>query len=429
MIKRMNTFIFYLFCLLLAWPMTYYFKGQIKYFYKPHETIFEKFLRLDNTFLKSLIYINQLPQKQLFLTFSQSVMYKYTKVPFISYLDRRLLPVYQAKTKQEVYDLLKAMNIKYVDTLSTDPVLINSQLIEMLNDPKYAELNYQSGTRIFLLNDKVRDISSKFIKLDNNDIATDSFGKRKLTKKNKFFSHPKTLFTSDLIQTALENNKGFHQNDIFQVKWAVSGMGLYQVKLHEYNSNQTLIKSSVIFEDVLNQNQKTRHAQFLLAPQTQYFRLSCELSGVGKLKLDNIFLRSIPKIIQPTQWTLFLAELFEDNTFTIKKSENQFLLHEEGHGFSIGDFSMKIPLIVSEGFFNHNTRIDFDVQGKGCFNVLLIKNEEVFKKVTKNAICLNEHAQHLHFENLAKQDAYQLGIYFSNLKKDNRIQLQNFKSY
>jgi hypothetical protein len=425
--SRMNLILFYGLCSILFLSIVKYVFGQIQYFYKRNETVSEKFLRMDNTFFKSLIFINQLPKKHLFLTFDQSLMYKYTQLPYLSYLDPQFLPVYQAKSTQAVYEILKRMNIKYVDTFSIDPVLINSYLIEMLNDPQYAELIYQSDKRIYQLNDEVKKINQIFIPLKDLDFAYRLFPKNLLITKNLFFHHQKKIYTTLPVEVSHDENHLFHSNNIFQVQFSIFGFGLYQLVLDELNSNYHSIRTSVIDQDVVNHELKKRHVQFLLSPKTHFFKLSYELCGVGKIDVKHISLRAIPRVRQKTQWILFYPKLLKDKSFKLKRSLDQFLIHQRNDGFFIGNFSMRVPMIVSKAVFNHRSQIDFDVKGKGCFDLFLLKRKTIIKKLNIQPICLKNNDQHFHFENLSDMDDYHLGIYFQGIKKDNLIKLKNFK--
>lgn len=418
-----------LICFFLIAPVLYYSAAQLYVWHRSNTSLMERFYSLDNTFFKNLVFIRTLPPNKHILTFDQTLLYEYTKAQFIPYLDSRLLPIYEAKTKAQVYQLLKEMKIDYVDTFYIEPVLINSKLIDMLNDPSYAHLVFQSYKKIYQLNNEIKKITYYPIKNTTfYDAKIDNlkqyFFKEKITQISLFFRKTKNIVAAFiwLLPTDFDNI-----NKIFQINYNLSGFGYYKLICKELGQSGLLINSSVIFEDVLNNQSRQRKVQFFLKPATKNFELVFELQRVGEIKINELNLRYFFKEQMVKNWFLMEPHLMNDLQLRLNISPDLFFLHETSNGFKVNKNDVQIPLIVYQKSMHDIHQIDFVAKGHGKINLYYIYNGTIIGKINEDVIHLQKNYQHYHFETLTKKHDYQIGFQLINQKKPDNFALKDFK--
>ncbi|AZY47762.1 hypothetical protein C0J09_00440 [Bordetella avium] len=90
-------------------------------------------------------YLSHLPPGETVLALRPSDMY-YAKQRMISYLDPRLIPFYEADSKQEGLRILRALGIRYVQGIAYSlPVDYHSVLKDILADPEMASVVISTG--------------------------------------------------------------------------------------------------------------------------------------------------------------------------------------------------------------------------------------------------------------------------------------------
>lgn len=424
--KMVSWFYTLLACMFFILPIFKYTMNQVIYWNHPGLSLTEKFNTLDNTFFKNLIFIQTLASNKHILTFDQSLVYRYTKALFIPYLDRKLLPVYSAKTKKEVYQLLKNMNVDYVDTFFIEPVLINTKLMDMLNDPRYAHLIFQSYKKVYKLNEEIKKIKYYPIEITPVHALKDFYPFKKINQKTKFFHQIKHI-SLPLISLPYRFDQNMSKNNIFQLNHTISGIGYYKVLCNEYSENHSLIKSSIIFEDVLNNQTRVRSAQFLLNPATKKINFVYELNGVGEMTLKDIELRSFSKWNGLKNWYLMRYYLTKNKQIDLQRDQNLFFLHSIKHGVKLSDAGLKNFIIVHKKNFQSIHAIDFFAKGQGDLNVYLIQDNQIKEKVNKSDIHLHEHYQDYHFLISPKLSNYHIGFQRMNSKKSDDFSIKFFK--
>lgn len=115
---------------------------------------FKKILELGPSYRAVLEMENHVPQGEIVFSLRPADMY-YSKRKMLSYLDPRMLPVYDAQSTEQAVLLLKHLGVQYFHVPDyTLPPFYNSAIEKIIADPRLARLEYSYGTtQIYSLSD------------------------------------------------------------------------------------------------------------------------------------------------------------------------------------------------------------------------------------------------------------------------------------
>ncbi len=262
---------------------------------------------------------NNSNKDDIFLTFRPSDFGIYAERPFYSYIDEKLVKVFQAKTKKEIHQELSKLNIKYIHLpYYYEPGIYNSKLFEYIADLNYIEPVYQSpnyGIRIL-----------KIIKLNNYSI-TRTIPLKEWTYYNNYFNESlfkpyldalsphllntqnfKTLRNEFLTYSSIISGTGAkdslakdgiiykNENEIYKLNFQAKGKGFISVYIHEFNYNNEKTPIKFLLNTTIR-DIKTVSTLYKPSMGTKLFRIEIRshknaLVKISKIKLD-IFKKNI----------------------------------------------------------------------------------------------------------------------------------------
>lgn len=281
------------------------------------------------TYYRLLEYIREnIPKDDLFLVFRQNNFAYYLDRKLIRHLDPRLIPFYKIKDKQQAYNFLVSLGIKYIITVPYSlPTYYNSQISSIVSDPSLSELLYETanGYRLYKIYPPKNKVTVTTIKTPSlnefhirscfsvwGPFSICSYKKPGITtvgnttflemtnysrfdKKYLFFSGTpitvkprKTLYSSML-----------DSDTVYHLKAIVKGKGLVRVLLYQYTllESKKKILTKVLWEGVLENPEhfKIIESQFMTAPFINSYRIVVELSGRGFLLFKAFSLEKVER--------------------------------------------------------------------------------------------------------------------------------------
>jgi hypothetical protein len=267
-------------------------------------------------------------QGELVLSFRPADMY-YTDIRMISYLDERLLPIYETSSVEAAYEELKRIGIRYVYlTDYTLPPYNHSVLMEILSNPSFSSLKFASG--MFQIYELTPDVKQEGLVHDLTPGSTPwtNFWQLRLGGR-KALSALSLTPDKQLDATSTSTIPFFHR-DYSQV--LLSGWGVNNNKhalntYHAVNSKELLFNlmiqgrgfvtlwliqldskgreialdtteanTALRLGDIILSEKYTKQLfsrRLLLNPDTEYVRFAIEHSGDSNIQVDKVSLIEI----------------------------------------------------------------------------------------------------------------------------------------
>lgn len=297
---------------------------------------FRRFLEVFPNALTMYWVRENLPHDALVLSLRPADMY-YAQRKMVSYLDERLLPVYQESSPLLAMRLLRELGITHLHVPDYGlPVSYNSVLDRIIDDPELSRLIYSAGGTQILQLQPIGETQSTSVVVQSVDFtppksswtrylqinlagrkALGALGIGSAQSLNSEISNSAMsvrIFHRD-FSTILANGLGQdldtpRLDSILQVKgsreyrvtFKVEGDGLIKIWLAEFDARGLILSRSItdqkvgrISEIVLTECAGTKRVsrRFLTSPHAAYVRFGIEHVGHSKLKIKEAVLENI----------------------------------------------------------------------------------------------------------------------------------------
>jgi len=290
------------------------------------------------------------PKDSLFLILRMAEFGYYADRNYIRHIDPRMIEFYEAENKDKAFEILSAMGIDYIlIPYYLDPSYYNSQLVHILADPQYADLVIDNNYSLYRLRGKKRSVSYQDFHMPEAKAGLKENGQVVLTewtlyKKGAGITSEGLIpasATPGITDFIVHNDRGELYlysgqgltnyspspffSDLYNIRPGanyhlsarIEGNGALKVYLAEYSGGGAL-GWILLWEGVLDGENRYIERQFLTSKETQKYRLVFLLWGRGSFSVKKIQTKQIifegtrqPQRQHPSNWQTWTVSDFE----------------------------------------------------------------------------------------------------------------------
>jgi hypothetical protein len=217
-----------------------------------------------------------------FLTFRQSEMAYYFKIPFFSHLDPRVSLLYYAKDASELSLELEKLGITHLYLPARfEPVIYRTAINELLLDPLRAQLLF-SNSHYRIVKLLKRSISKNLDCLSVSDSFSDHRGRK--FPSRAFFLLPESQDFLNNISSGIEPQQ-------LLLRGEAVGKGRLKILLSQSGaSGKGRPTSAFLWEGLLNPNERQNFGGLYLQKNQQQSSFEIQYQGTQRLQLSNLSL-------------------------------------------------------------------------------------------------------------------------------------------
>lgn len=236
----------------------------------------------------------------------------YAERTMVSYLDPRMMPFYGEKDTARAFEILRHIGVSYVQLPDYAlPPIYNSQLANLLADPRYSELLYdRGGYQIYRLRDTVHSLADDSVFAATpllgwqriNRLKFGSAGDIETTVSQSDYSlgapavawnnslllrrfTPTSLISSqtELVKQTCVNGQ---QATEYSVKLRAAGQGFIQILVNAFSQDGAVERISIGGGPLADESRERSFTRrILISPRTHAVSLEVEYRPVGSVRI------------------------------------------------------------------------------------------------------------------------------------------------